>query len=139
MKLWIRGSFNNTLTSVGLGENRELYHNSPDVTSPVITKQKATLVAAYWFAIEDVGDVWNIRLMVVHENFATPTVSIPGNSDDMIRGMYPFSKGPLIYSPKAGISVPPDHKLFMQTVKSVGGTSSTLQGWYNLLFVITGV
>jgi len=139
MKIWIRGTFNNTRTAVGFAENRLLFHNIPDVVSPGFTKQKVTLVASYWFGVEDVGDIWTMRLAVVHESFPTLTESTPGDGDNSVRGMYPFSKGPVAYQPRGLISVPPDTKLWLTTIKKVGSAASTLQGYYSLLFNITGI
>ena len=131
-RIWIRGNTGATLTSTGLGTNVSIYSNGRTITGQLTLSQKVTVIATFLMAIEDVGDLWSMRLMVVEES-VTPTATTPELEDIRMKGVYPLSKGPVYFAPRRLISVPTEHELFLQLTKEAGGTSSTVRCYYNIL------
>lgn len=133
-KFWIGSVTSGTQTSAGLHQNIEIYHNNSGQTS---TDQKfdVTVVDRRVMAISDNEDIWEMRWVVVHESFPTLTASLPADNDDKVHGIYPWAKGPVYFNPRAKLSVPPDHKLFLQVNKSLATVSSTYGMQYRVLFV----
>ncbi len=139
VKRWVRQSEASTANSAtGLVANFEIWHNDPQLVSTEgpVSKQLVTVVANFLMAITTTEDIFSLRYVVAHEDFPTLTIVKPQNFDAMTRGMYPFAKGPVYFNPRAGIDIPPNHKLWLQLEKQTGAASSDVAFMYNLLLNI---
>ncbi len=133
-KVWSGSLITGTQSSIVLDNNLEILYNN-SALGPTVRKFDLTVVAREFMCISDTDDPWTVRWIVVHELHPTLTVSAPGDSDENVRGIFPFARGPVYFSPRAKISVPPDHKLFLQVQKKSGSASSTYFVNYRMLVV----
>ncbi len=122
-------------TSAGIqGTNQLLLHNET-TGDPIPVRKQMTVVATHLYLISTTEELWTFRLYLVHENFPVITlVNVDLHDRKVIRGVYPASKGPVIYSPRVQIKIPPDHKLFAVTTK-VTGTAQADFHWFSQLLV----
>ncbi len=135
-KFWVREQVTGALSSPALHFNQLIYHNN-SALSTTGQRFKATAVAQFYMGLTDTEDLWILRLALMHESI-TPTTSIPGDNEEAVRGLYPFAKGPVYFAPRASITVPSDHKLWLQVIKVLGSASSTYQVSLNTLMVTSG-
>ncbi len=133
-KFWVKDTQSATRTGVGLDVNVEIYHNN-SAHSSTTRKFTATVVDRHVMCISDTDDVFEMRWLVLHESFPTPTTATPDDQDESVRGIFPWARGPVFFNPRAKISVPPDHKLYLQVNKTIGSTSSTYALQSRVLFV----
>ncbi len=132
---WLRGGNQAVLSAVNAVLNVELYHNNVSLTQPVI-RSKAVVVATHLMAISDTDNICTLRLIVVNEDHPTLTALAPLVSDLENKGTYPVARGPVFGSPARKIEVPPNQKLFLQIVKEVGTSATTVNEYHNLLLFI---
>ncbi len=134
-RFWTGGTVTGTVsTSTTLDSNTLIYHNNSGLTTTT-KKFDVTAVARHLCVISDTDDLWIARYIVVHESFPTLTVGSPGDSDDKVRGIFPWARGPVYFNPGAKISIPSDHKLFLQIAKRQGTTTSIFQCVHRTLLV----
>ncbi len=119
---WLTGEQAGTTTSVGLVDSTSVYSNGRTVTGQITLVQKAVVVATHLFGLTDKPELFRIRLAVVEEA-VTPTAGEPEDQDKRIKGLYPFSMGPVYFSPRRKIEIPSEHELFIITEKLQGGTA----------------
>lgn len=132
MKQWIRHFNEVNAHTTGLVAATSLYHNNSSVQSTG-SKFNVTIVATHLFGITDTENIYSMELIVQHEQLAAPTASIPGETDDSVKGLYAFAKGPVLYSPRRLILVPPDHDLYLRVQKQSGNDSTNLHYGAQLL------
>ncbi len=131
--LWVRGSIVNTISTAGIGSTvKEIYNNQKDTVTTLVLVQKVTVVATYLHCITDTDDTHSVRLIVLPEQ-DVPTAGFPTLDDGEVKGVYPFSRGPVLYNPKRLIDVPTEYKLFLTTYKEDGSTASISRVFYNVL------
>ncbi len=135
-KFWVREQLTGNLSTPALHFNQLIYHNNSTL-STTGQRFKATAVAQFYMGLTDIDDLWILRLVLMHES-VTPTVSTPGDSEEAVRGLYPFAKGPVYFAPRASITVPSDHKLWLQVSKVLGTSASIYQVSLNVLMVTSG-
>ena len=128
-KIWIRTQGQQTETAAStLSLVKSIYQNSRSVTGNITLVQKATVVATYLFGVTDTDDTWSMTLIVDDET-TTITLTAPETVDPQVKGMYIFSRGPLLYQPKRLISIPVESELSVRINKEVGGATSVLK-WH---------
>ncbi len=131
--LWVRGSIVNTISTAGIGGTvKKAYANQLDTVTTLVLKQKVTVVATYLHCITDTDDTHSVRILVVDES-DTPTASFPAVDDEFVKGVYPFSRGPVLYAPKRLIDVPTEKDLYITVYKEDGSAQSVSRVYYNVL------
>lgn len=131
---WIRTAQTYAGSATGLISNTELYHNNSSASGSGQAFD-ATIVATHLFGVSDTDEIITIRLVVHHESLAAITESIPAYEDESTHGVYPFAKGPVLYSPRTKITVPRSHKLYASVAKKLGSNATNLYMYFNLLVV----
>ncbi len=131
---WVQGTILGTVsTSVTIVAAAELIYANQRVVSGTITLvQKAVVVATHLMGITSTDDLCRMRLAVVNES-VTPTVAEPEDEDKRIKGLYPFARGPVYFSPRRKIDIPSESDLFLVIEKLTGSTSSDIRCHYRFL------
>lgn len=132
--VWLTGSLVGTVsTSVTIvGAAELLYANQRSTVNTLTIVQKAVIVASHLMAITDTEDLCRIRLAVVDEA-VTPTVATPEDQDGRIKGLYPFARGPVYFSPKRKIDIPSEQDFFMVVEKLTGSASTNIRVHFRFL------
>lgn len=134
-KTWITARFSGSQTSAGTLDNNALVYHNNSGQSTTTRKFDATIVARHLCVVSDTDDIWVARFVMVHESFPTLTVATPADADEKVHGVFPFCRGPVYFNPQSKISVPADHKLFLQLFKALGSTASAYHIQYRALLV----
>ncbi len=128
MPIWERYSFNGTLSTEGVAQNIQLFHNEEDTdnfqNAPVIVLDGIVTV------LTDTDDLCGVRLLIAHELLLTGdlTYGNPGPSDEMNYYQWFCGRGPLVFRLRSQKTIHPQYKLWAQIWKEKGTTSTVLRG-----------
>lgn len=137
-KFWVRGHRTGNPSVAGHDTTILIYDNQIEGTA-IKLKQEATAVFIALFCVSDNVDLMRARLLVMHEDDPTPVDLTPPIDDSRNRGVYPFCLGPVLYTPSAAISIPPEHKLHIQFSKVTHTATSIYNLYFNFLIVTGGL
>ena len=132
-KLWVRKVISGSGATSGTQLNETtIYNNQRETSGQITLEQKVTVVATHLMLIHDSDDILTFRLAVVDEA-VTLTYGTLATDDDQYKGIYPFARGPVYFSPRRLISVPTESHLDMQVIKENGSVNTTYRGYVQLL------
>lgn len=88
--------------------------------------------------LTDTDDLCGARLLVVPEEvlIGALTEDAPQPHSDLVYYSWFLGRGPMVFRLRSKRTVPPEHKLYMQTWKAVGSATTTIQYGMHLLFVL---
>ncbi len=131
--LWVRKALSGSITTAGTQLLVDtLYHNGRATAGTLSLKQKATVVATHLMFVSDQDDILTARLIVDGEA-VVPVFGTYEVQDPQYKGIYPFARGPVFFSPRRLIAIPTEHKLFLQLIKESGGSATAIFGYVQVL------
>ncbi len=136
MPVWERYDFGQTLAAVGDHSNREVFHN--EQADENFEASDVVIVDGIVTIITDTDDICGVRMLVVPEEILTASLTedVPQPHNDMVYYSWYAARGPMVFRLRSKRTIPPEHKLWIQSWKA-GGTASTVLRWgVHLLFVV---
>ncbi len=136
MPVWERYDNQATMAAAGAHVNVEVFHNFQ--ADENFEASDVVIVDGIVTFITDTDDLCGARLLVVPEEIAEATLTedVPQPHNDMVYYSWYVSRGPMVFRLRSKRTVPPEHKLWMQTWKARGSSSTVLLWGVHLLFVV---
>ncbi len=127
MALWERYQGEQSVAAVGVHANTELFHNQEDTDN----FQNADIVAVDGIltVLTPDDDLIGIRLLVAHELLTSGDLTEDAPAPDSPQVWYNFfaGRGPLIFRLRSKKTVPPQHKLWVQSWKAAGSATTPVR------------
>ncbi len=138
MAVWERYDGSGVLGSLGDHINRELFHNQQ--ADENFEASDVVIVDGILTLITDTDDLCGVRLLVVPEEIASASLTedVPQPHNQMVYYSWFAARGPMVFRLRSKRTIPPEHKLWIQTWKANtggGSTSTTLRYGIHLLLV----
>jgi len=136
MPVWERYDGSISLGAVGSHDNRELFANFQ--ADENFEASDVVIVDGILTLITDTDNLFGVRLLIVPEEILTGilTEDVPQPHNDMVYYSWYAARGPMVFRLRSKRTVPPEHKLWLQTWKAQGGDTSILRWGIHLLNVV---
>ncbi len=135
MAVWERYQKSNTLSTAATHVTDELFHNQA-ASGQNFQSVDVVCVDGIVSVVTDTDDLVGIRLLVVDENL---TVVDEDDPEPHLRSVYYSwftARGPAFFRLLSKKTVPPEHKMYLQTWKALGSSSTVINVGLHLLWVV---
>ncbi len=120
---WLRPIHTQTVSSVNVHSNLEVFHNQRTADRAAKAAYGVRLFVMGSGSVA--GELWIVRLLIVHESI-TPTNAIPDLEDPKNWATFPVSDSPAYFDIRSKREIAQDEKLWLQTYKAVGTASNLI-------------
>lgn len=136
MPVWERYHGGDTLVAEETHINTELFANAQ--ADENFEASDVVGVDGILTVLTDTDDLCGVRLLVVPEEMLTATMdeNVPQPHNRMIWYSWFASRGPMVFRLRSKKTIPPEHKLWIQTWKASGTTSTVLRYGLHVLWVV---
>ncbi len=138
MPVWERYDGAAVVTNQGDHINQEVFANAQ--ADENFEASDVVGVDGILTVITDTDNLCGIRLLVVPEELVTAdlTEDVPQPHNRMVWYSFYAARGPMVFRLRSKKTVPPEHKLWIQSWKAAnGGTSATVLRWgLHVLWVV---
>ncbi len=124
MAIWERYQAGHTVAAAGVHVNSELLHNFQGAEN--FESGDIVFVDGILTVITDTDDLCGVRLLIAHENITSGalTEDSPAPHEPGVWYSWFCARGPLVFRMRSKKTLPPEHKLWLQTWKALGSTST---------------
>ncbi len=130
--IWERYDIGHSMAGEGVHTTTELFYNKEDTDN----FQNADVVVVDGIAtiITDTDDLCGVRLVVAHDSIVAADIdeNTPGPQTGMVYYTWYAARGPLVFRLRSKKTIPPFHKLWANTWKARGTTSTQLRAGFLL-------
>ncbi len=131
--LWEEYSWTHSLSTVASVTATELFHN--EVDDHIFASAPITIVDGVVTMFTNGDDLFLTSLVVCNEQLVSAEVSaIPRHSPEVYYSMYNIG-GPLVFRLRSKKTIPPEHKLWVRSIKAQGADAEDSRGGVQLLMV----
>ncbi len=127
MAIWERYQGEQSVTTVGVHANTEVFHNQEDTDN----FQNADIVGVdgVLTVLTADDDLIGIRLLVCHELLTSGDLHEDDPTPDAPQVWYTFfaGRGPMVFRLRSKKTVPPQHKLWVQSWKAAGSLTTSVK------------
>ncbi len=135
MAVWERYQKGNTLSTVNTHVTDEIFHNQAAVGQN-FQSSDVVCVDGIVSVITDTDDLCGVRLLVTDENLTIVDEDDPEPHSHLVYYSWFVARGPSYFRLLSKKTVPPESKMYVQTWKALGGTSTTINVGLHLLWVL---
>lgn len=136
MPVWERYDRANTLTSIGDHANDEVLHNFQ--ADENFESSDLVIVDGIMTIVTDTSNLVGVRLLIVPEEILTATLNedTPQPHNDMVYYSWYAAQGPIVFRLRSKRTIPPEHKLWVQSWKARGTDATEVRWGIHLLLVV---
>ncbi len=137
MPVWERNSISNAISTQGNSAENEVLHNEVTGGELEYLAPDLTVVDGLITVHTDSDDLVRVQLVIAHELVTSADLAsgTPSENDPMLWYSWYTSRGPAFFRTRTKRRVPREHKLWIQTVKEQGATSTAIHVGYQFLIV----
>ncbi len=124
MPIWERYDRGNTLVAAGFHVNDSVLLNEEDTDN--FQNADIVIVDGIVTVVTDTDDLVGVRLMVIHNSLASADINedAPKPHEPQVYYSWYCARGPLVFRLRSKKTIPPGHRLWLQTWKAQGGNST---------------